>query len=74
MTEEIKLAPCPCGKTPQELTVTDSTHGMAFAYGACCNEWFIEFDACNTYLGTMECYQLAREAWNNAPRSTQNAE
>lgn len=71
MTAETPLAPCPCGKTPQKLIITDSTAGFAFAYGACCTEWFVEFDACNTYLGTVECDQLARKAWNKAPRSSE---
>lgn len=69
MDNEIKLAPCPCGKTPTELDVVPSDTLWAIVQGDCCGEWAIEFRLDEISVDSKEAYRLACEAWNNAPRS-----
>jgi len=66
-----ELATCPCGKTPTELNITDAGQGRKWANvaGNCCGEWMIEFRTHYTEFRSEECVQLAREAWNAAPRA-----
>ena len=63
------LAPCPCGKAPDSLTIVPSNgYKHAFAVGDCCGEWHIEFRTNYALLDSPECMALAQEAWNDAPR------
>ena len=72
--ENMKLKPCPCGKTPNKLGLNYNGQGSkwAVAYGDCCNEWMIEFRTYYKPLDSDECIKLAEEAWNNAPRADNN--
>lgn len=64
------LAACPCGRTPSRLQLTDNGQGgkWASATGDCCGEWGIEFRTMYNDLESTECYKLACDAWNSAPR------
>lgn len=63
------MNPCPCGETPQSLTIIPSgTLKYAFTAGACCAEWYVEFRTQYKDIESSECYKLALEAWNEAPR------
>ena len=63
-----ELKPCPCGKVPAELYVTDgATDKWAFVSGDCCDIWSIEFRTQYTYGRRLQA--LAEEAWNAAPRA-----
>jgi len=63
-----KLKPCPCGTTPKDLFVGSKDQPVKWKYvsGICCGAWEIEFKA--QYKTGDECYALAVEAWNAAPR------
>ena len=62
------LKPCPCGKIPRKLWVTDSgSTKWALVCGDCCSEWHIEFRT--HYESGDKFMTLATEAWNNAPRA-----
>jgi hypothetical protein len=65
-----ELAPCPCGKTPITLAITDTGQGGKYAdvVGDCCGEWRIEFRANYLSQDRKECKDLAIAAWNTAPR------
>lgn len=64
-----KLKPCPCGKTPKQLCVTEGiTHRWIYVTGDCCGEWMIEGRSNLAKVGTPECSDAAIDAWNNAPR------
>jgi len=69
--EARKLKPCICGANPSHLGVTGAAgHRLKWAVcmcGSCC-EWSLEFRA--DYKTGDELYALAVEAWNNAPRAT----
>lgn len=66
------MKPCPCGKTPNELHVTDAAQGgkWAFASGDCCGEWNIEFRTEYNIIGGEACAELAIIAWNDTPRAS----
>ncbi len=66
----MKLKPCPCGKTPDSLHVTDAGQGgkWANACGDCCDEWMIEFRTSYAALDSKACMCHAVEAWNEALR------
>ena len=74
MMEELK--PCPCGQTPKVLGVCDNGQGNRWAVvvGDCCGSWEVEFRTRNHALDSAECYAIACEAWNDAPRSTDTPE
>ena len=62
-----KLKPCPCGKTPENVSVyPGNTCKWAYVTGDCCQEWHLEF---RTYFKDgEELMRLAVEAWNEGPR------
>jgi len=64
----IMLKICPCGKTPDVLSITDANQGGKWACVSCdkCGEWTIEFRT--QYCIGEELVRLATEAWNEAPR------
>ncbi|MFV2058525.1 MAG: hypothetical protein ACC707_18840 [Thiohalomonadales bacterium] len=66
-----KLKPCPCGKTPYGLDIAeDDRGGWAHASAKnCCGAWEIEFKKDRLPENSTECYKLAVEAWNEAPRA-----
>ena len=64
------LAPCPCGKVPNSLTIVPEDREYAFALGACCGEWHVKFRTNYKPLHSPECMALAQAAWNDAPRGT----
>ena len=66
------LKPCPCGKIPVVLCITDAGQGRKWANASCnyCGEWTIEFRTEYNDLDSPECLDFAVSAWNNAPRST----
>jgi hypothetical protein len=64
------LQPCPCGATPQGLSISDECKGSKWGWCACskCGEWSIEFRA--DYSQDPKVLQArAAEAWNLAPRA-----
>ena len=66
----MKLKPCPCGKTPNKLCVSESnTSKWGYVCGDCCGEWNVEFRTDYRRLDTKECMELAIEEWNSAPRT-----
>ena len=75
MTNE-ELKTCPCGKTPQELFITDGNQGGKYAlvYGDCCGEWQIEFRTDYHPIDSHECKKNAMSAWNYARRVSQPQE
>jgi len=63
------LAPCPCGKTPEDLGIDPGdTCKWAWVHGDCCGEWNIEFRTDFYEVDSEECMVLATKAWNDAPR------
>lgn len=68
-----KLLPCPCGKTPDQLSIVDDGQGTKWAYAvpSCCGEWTIGFRTMYHDYDSGECMELAIEAWNEAPRNNQ---
>lgn len=66
----IQIQPCPCGKTPEKLIITDAGQGGKWAYVSsnCCGEWNIEFRTDYFRLDSVECEELAIKGWNDAPR------
>ena len=68
-----QLKKCPCGKTPTRLHLYDVGQGWKWvqAYGDCCGEWHIEFKGnySDPSKDGGELFDLAIEAWNEAPRS-----
>lgn len=65
-----KLLPCPCGKTPTELCLTEgSTLKWGWASGNCCNEWCIEFRTVNYQPDSQETIDQAIKCWNESPRA-----
>ncbi len=65
-----ELRPCPCGVTPNNLHIYLDGGKWAWVYGTCCAEWSIEFRT--NYSDGEELQKLARDAWNEAPRSSVN--
>lgn len=63
------LKPCPCGKTPTALHLTDNGCKWTYASGNCCNMWDTEFRTQYAKLDSDECMVHAIEAWNAAPRA-----
>lgn len=65
-----ELKPCPCGKTPTKLHITDNGQGYKWGNATpdCCGEWGIEFRAVSYDFDSTETYQAAVKAWNHAPR------
>lgn len=71
MADAKELKPCPCGKTPDRLGISDGGQGgkYHFVAGDCCSEWMIEFRANYKPLESDECMALAIAAWNASPRA-----
>ena len=69
----MNLKPCPCGKIPDKLHISDAGQGgkWANATGNCCGEWTIEFRTGYHSLDSEKCMKFAIEDWNNAPRQIQ---
>ena len=67
-----KRRPCPCGKTPTELLIYESsgdkTPKWAFVLGGCCGEWHIEYRNNYKDIDGPEAMELAEAAWDAAPR------
>ncbi len=68
----VELKPCPCGVTPNNLHIYSNIFvgKLAWVSGTCCSEWSIEFRT--NYSDGEELQNRAREAWNEAPRSSVN--
>lgn len=64
------LKPCPCGKIPDILLISDNGVKWAYVFGDCCNEWHVEFRTAYNSIESDECMVLAVEAWNLAKRNT----
>lgn len=66
----LTLKPCPCGYAPKRLVISDAGQGGKWANASCeyCGEWTIEFRTQHNKLESDECYRLAVEDWNDAPR------
>jgi len=65
-----ELKACPCGKTPDRLSITESaTSKWAFVSGDCCGDWLVEFRTNYHDLASSEMYELAEKAWNEMPRT-----
>jgi len=66
----MSLKRCPCGKTPEKLSITDAGQGGKWAWvsGYCCREWSIEFRTSYTALDSKVCMSHAIQAWNETPR------
>ncbi len=65
-----ELKPCPCGQIPNDISIEDAGQGGKWAWvsGDCCAEWAVEFRT--QYEEGIKLYDLAVEAWNEAPRAT----
>lgn len=65
----IALAPCPCGRQPQNLVIEMPQRAKyGRASGDCCAEWSVEFR--NGYSDDPQLTQeRAVKAWNEAPRA-----
>jgi len=71
---EKKRKPCPCGNTPDSLSIYEGISSKwAWVYGDCCGEWSLEFRTGYNPIDSQECRELAEEAWNDAPRKEENA-
>ena len=65
-----ELKPCPCGKTPTELHLTDTLSGKwTDVCGNCCGEWTIEYR--NNYETGDKQMKEAIKQWNLAPRASE---
>ncbi len=66
----MKIKPCPCGEMPETLHVQDgSTYRWRYITGSCCGEWMLEVRVpCDKRPA--EIYRKCVEAWNTAPRAT----
>lgn len=68
MSEAIK--PCPCGQVPGALQINGQDRDKwATVSGACCGEWSVEFRNGYARIPSAESDELARAAWNGAPRA-----
>jgi len=70
-----ELKPCPCGRTPKELCVSDAGQGGKWANVSamsCCGCWEVEFRTRYHGLDSGRCMEYAIEAWNEAPRGSPN--
>ena len=66
-----ELKPCPCGTIPSKLLIQPNhSEKWMSVEGDCCGIWTIEFRA--NYSDGEELQRRAREAWNEAPRSSVN--
>ena len=63
---EKKLNPCPCGKTPDELSIIGDGGKWSHVSGSCCGEWEMEFRSNYFDSNNPECIAVATERWNNA--------
>lgn len=70
------LNQCPCGKTPESLSIVDNGQGGKWASicPSCCGEWSIEFRTSYKPFQSEECMELAVNAWNAAPRANNNGQ
>lgn len=66
---EGRLAPCPCGKIPDKLHITDNDMKWAYVTGSCCDEWSLEFRTDYALVDSQRCMDLAIERWNSAQRT-----
>ena len=66
---KMKLAKCPCGKTPTNLATQQMTGRYYYATGDCCQEWIIEYRVEYGSAQT-EADTAAIDAWNNASRGS----
>ncbi len=66
-----ELKPCPCGKPMDYLCIAYNGQGSKWANvgGNCCGMWSVEFRTQYHAIDTEECMELAKEAWNAAPRA-----
>ena len=67
----MELKPCPCGKTPEKLSICEgSTYRWRIVMGDCCGEWTIEAGVRDLYGDDDEqkLYDRCAQAWNAAPR------
>jgi len=64
------IKPCPCGKTPNKLSLSYNGQGTKYASacGNCCGEWFIEFRTGHHSLNSKECIDRAISGWNDTTR------
>ena len=64
------LKPCPCGKTPEKLYISDAGQGSKWALvsGGCCGEWSIEFRTSYEALDSDKCMEYAVQSWNETER------
>jgi len=72
----MNLKPCPCGKTPERLCISDAGQGGKWANvsGYCCGEWTIEFRTSYEALDSDKCMEYAIQAWNESPRAERNSD
>ena len=65
-----ELKRCPCGEIPEELIIIfyDDSDTWGHVYSECCAQWEVEFR--NNGAAGDKSYELAVEAWNEAPRAT----
>lgn len=67
------LKPCPCGKIPEELCITDNGQGLKWLDVGCpCGDWKAEFRNDWSNQDSKECQEKAKEAWNELRRGEQD--
>jgi len=66
-----KLAQCPCGEVPEEISVISSDNGCKYALAVpdCCWDWMVEFRTIAYDLESDATKEAAIEAWDKASRS-----
>jgi hypothetical protein len=75
MTDREALKPCPCGKVPEKLIISEgNTYRWRQISGSCCGEWEIESQRIPYQATETEVYELCAETWNQATRATAQAQ
>ena len=66
----MKLSPCPCGKTPTDLTIQEgSTYRWRYISGNCCGEWMIESSRIEYPATDEQIKEQCANDWNEAQRA-----
>lgn len=66
-----QLKPCPCGKTPNELSIQEgSTYRWRIISGDCCGEWMIESSRIDYMADDEKVKQQCIDDWNRAERGS----
>lgn len=59
---------CPCGEALSNIVICGGASDYAYVTSGCCGEWYVKFNTNGHPTYSEECEDLAKEAWNAAPR------